>query len=763
MKNLVFAAGAAVAIAGLSANGQDLYDTSVLRTFNITFADANWEQLLRANYASETLLEADLEIDGEVYEDVGVRIRGNTSYVGLPNGSQKFSLKIKMDFVDEDQELLGYDTVNLNNAFTDPTFCREVVYNNYVAQFIPHPRANHALVTINGENWGVYVNTQQPDKDMLRDYFEDEDGVRIKCANNPNGPGLRYFGTNQSSYSAYEIQNDGGLADPWAELIEASNVVTNGDPLNWETEIDPIFAVDPSIWSLVCENMLSDDDSYVNKGCDFMTYQNPIDGRMHLLQRDANETFKGESWSYVLNFGSSTKPVLSNVLDAPELRQRYMAHYRTILQDMSWDTFGPEFLALRDMIDPYVQADPKRLYGYDDFQDNFTSTVNIGGGPGPGGGGNVIGLEQFFDQREALLLGTAELVASGPIVMEPVVSDESPDASEDVYISAEVGANGSAVDKVELFFRVDATTTYQCAEMLDDGLSGDGAAGDGVYGVLVPVSASSGQRVDYYVMATADNAYGSLSFMPELSELAPASYSYTFGSTGGMRITEWAYSADSGEFVEFTNMSDLPVDMTGYSYDDDNAVAGEFDLSSFGVVAPGESVVLTDGVAEDFHGAWSLDSSVKIIGELGVVTGSNLGRNDQINLFDASGNLVDRLSYGDEDYEGSVRTRDASGQACVDYIGQDDVLGWVLSEDGDMFGSFATNTGEYGTPGSYNMASCGGCVADLTGDGVLDFFDISAFISAFGSQDPIADMTGDGNFDFFDVSSFIGLYSAGCP
>jgi len=41
-----------------------------------------------------------------------------------------------------------------------------------------------------------------------------------------------------------------------------------------------------------------------------------------------------------------------------------------------------------------------------------------------------------------------------------------------------------------------------------------------------------------------------------------------------------------------------------------------------------------------------------------------------------------------------------------------------------------------------NMA----CIADLTGDGVLNFFDVSAFIVAFIGEDPIADFTGDGDF-----------------
>lgn len=57
----------------------------------------------------------------------------------------------------------------------------------------------------------------------------------------------------------------------------------------------------------------------------------------------------------------------------------------------------------------------------------------------------------------------------------------------------------------------------------------------------------------------------------------------------------------------------------------------------------------------------------------------------------------------------------------------------------------------------------GGCIADLTGDGQLDFFDVSAFLVAFQSQDPLADFTGDGMFDFFDVSSFLIAFQGGCP
>jgi hypothetical protein len=56
-----------------------------------------------------------------------------------------------------------------------------------------------------------------------------------------------------------------------------------------------------------------------------------------------------------------------------------------------------------------------------------------------------------------------------------------------------------------------------------------------------------------------------------------------------------------------------------------------------------------------------------------------------------------------------------------------------------------------------------GCPADITGDGELNFFDISEFLGLFGEEDPAADFTGDGSFNFFDISAFLSAFGAGCP
>lgn len=754
-------ASAVALCAGLNAgiaHAQDFYDTSVLRTVNIQFHDANWLALLKANYAAQTNILADLTIDSVTYPNCGIRIRGNTSYTALPAGSEKFSLNIETDAVDADQEITGgYSSLNFNNGFHDPTFCREVLYNNYVASFMPNPRANHVVVTLNGQNWGVYNNIQQFNKKMLSTHFPDTSGLRIKCANNPNGPGLRYNGAAASGYTGYEIKDDGGLADPWGELIAVCNALTNANTTNWQTTIDPIFAVDPSIWSVVFENILTDDDSYVHKGADFMTYRNPTDGRMYLLQTDANETFTQTTWSPTLNFNQATKPLLNRVLAVPELRQRYFAHFRTAKADLNWAFFGPTATALRTQIDAAVNADPKKLYSYTLFNNNFTTSVTMPySGPA---GGAVPGIQPFLTSRTSSLNAIAEMAATGPVISSVTPSNAAPDPVETVTINAAVTPSASgAISKVELWYRPSPSGTYQRTLMA--------LSAPGIYSVVLPVVASPGQRVDYYVAATTANVYASLAFSPAHTEWSPLSINYSFAASGGMRITEYMYSGANGEFVEFTNMSGSAIDLTGWSFDDDHAVAGAFSLSPLGEVQPGESVLLTDAATETFRTAWGLGAGVKILGGLGVGgIGNNLARNDQVNLYNAAGTLVDRLRYGDQTYTGTIRTQNASGQPCSEFVGEDSIANWHLSVVGDAHGSFVSSGSDKGSPGLYLPVRCTPCAGDFNNDGMVDDADFVVFAAGYDlldCADPAmpancpADLNND---DFVDDADFV-LFAA---
>lgn len=166
-------------------------------------------------------------------------------------------------------------------------------------------------------------------------------------------------------------------------------------------------------------------------------------------------------------------------------------------------------------------------------------------------------------------------------------------------------------------------------------------------------------------------------------------------------ITEWMYNGNgtTGEYIEFTNLGATAVDFSGWSFDDDSRNAGTVSLSAFGLVNPGESVILTEADASLFRSVWSLDSNVDVIG--GNTT--NLGRADEINLFDATGALVDRLTYGDNAIPGSIRAQNISGNPLsLAVLGANNALGWIFASVGDAHGSHIDiNNVDLGNPGSF--------------------------------------------------------------
>ncbi len=194
--------------------------------------------------------------------------------------------------------------------------------------------------------------------------------------------------------------------------------------------------------------------------------------------------------------------------------------------------------------------------------------------------------------------------------------------------------------------------------------------------------------------------------------LAALALSSVSMAAGQIVITEWMYSGSDGEFIELTNIGDMDIDLTGWSYDDDSETPGVFDLSAAGIVAAGQSIILAEESATYFRDAWGLDASVVVLAEYT----NNLGRNDQINIYDNNDLLVDRLTYGDETV-GSIRTQNISGWTTFENLGVDNAPAWMFSSLGDLQGSYFSTNGDLGNPGVYVVPAPG--AAAIFGLGAL--------------------------------------------
>jgi cytochrome c peroxidase len=95
--------------------------------------------------------------------------------------------------------------------------------------------------------------------------------------------------------------------------------------------------------------------------------------------------------------------------------------------------------------------------------------------------------------------------------------------------------------------------------------------------------------------------------------------------------------------------------------------------------------------------------------------------------------------------------------------GQTFYMQWLVTDPGASGGISVSPVTLFTTFCSMTGVCVNPCPADMTTDGVLDFFDVAAFLTAFGNSDLSADLNNDGDLDFFDVSAFLNAFAAGCP
>ena len=267
-----------------------VYAPDVLRTYFLEFEAADWEQELADFYNTDVEVPARLTIDGQVFEGVGVHFRGASSFFTVQAGLKR-SLNVSLDYTNPKANFRGVRTLNLLNAHEDPTLLRTVLYFDIARTYLPAPQANHARVVINGENWGVYVNAEQFNKDFVQAWYGTTKGARWKVPGRPEGgAGLAYLGEDPEAYRrSYELKSK---EDPvaWSKLIRLCRTLERASPEELEEELKGLLDVEGALRFLALENALINNDGYWIRASDYSLYLDPK-GVFHVIPHDANETF----------------------------------------------------------------------------------------------------------------------------------------------------------------------------------------------------------------------------------------------------------------------------------------------------------------------------------------------------------------------------------------------------------------------------------------------------------------------------------------
>ena len=370
-----------------------LYDPATLRTFFIEFENAEWEAEMVAFNNTDVDVPATVTVDGRVYRDVGVHFRGNSSF-GVGNGYKR-SLNLTFDFVHDGQAIGGYRTLNFLNANTDPTLMRTVLSMHIARQYIAAPKANFVRVVINGENWGVYANAQQFNKEFLADNFGTTKGARWKIPQGIGaGGGFTYQGDEASRYNrTFQIKSK-DEPEAWSALIDLVKTLDATPVESLEAALASRLDVEAYLRFLALDHVMVSADAFFQRASDYSLYRHP-DGRFHFVFHDANEMFGNgrDKVSPLVSQNDTTKPIISKVLAVPSLRAKYLGYVREIAEkSLDWNVVGPIVKQYRDLIADDMARDTRKLFSTDDFLRTTADQPEFGT------------LRNFFEARRAFLL-----------------------------------------------------------------------------------------------------------------------------------------------------------------------------------------------------------------------------------------------------------------------------------------------------------------------------------------------------------------------
>ena len=167
-----------MAVAGApSARAADpIFNQGVLHEFRIVMDPADWASL-RANFRSNQYYAANISVDGEVLQQVGVRSRGKGS-----RDATKPGLLIDTNKYVTNQEFHGLKKLVLDNVIQDSSFLHEpLAYQVFEAMGIASPAISYTRLTVNDEFWGVYWLIENIDKNFLAARFGgDKEGNLFK-------------------------------------------------------------------------------------------------------------------------------------------------------------------------------------------------------------------------------------------------------------------------------------------------------------------------------------------------------------------------------------------------------------------------------------------------------------------------------------------------------------------------------------------------------------------------------------------------------
>lgn len=413
--------------------GDNIFSGVQVHTINLRFAQPGyWDSLTTYyNQGNEQYMAATAIVNGVLYDTIGVRLKGNSSYTH-PNNKKSFRLAFDQYHADYRWDALK--GVHLNNCWGDPTFMREKLHLDYSRDAgVAAPRGNYVRLSINDTVFAFYSLVEHVDKKFLNTRYGADEGDLFKAVDGlgtvlPILSDLLWYGAVADSYYVrYEFKTDGSVTG-WPNLMTFLDTLNNS--ANPALTLPAAMTMPSAYRALSTDNLFGSLDSYAGSGRNFYLYFHPLTKKVEWVVWDVGLSFGAyavgistiENLNLTYGAANASRPLIAKMLNTPALKDAYLRTYSTLFHKyFSSARLFPHIDSIAAIIRPFVAEDPRKMYTVQQFETNIFTDITAAGGAGTRKPGlkSFITLRQANVQSQLISLGitTDQVVNPGDLVI----------------------------------------------------------------------------------------------------------------------------------------------------------------------------------------------------------------------------------------------------------------------------------------------------------------------------------------------------------
>lgn len=396
-----------------------IFQEGTVNEINIEIDETDWQDMLE-NPLEEEYHKANITINGETVGNVAIRTKGNNSLTSVASSdSDRYSFKLDFDYYDNNGNYYGLKKLCLNNNYSDNSSMREYISYKIMGEMrLDVPECAYSHITVNGEEWGLYLAVEPVDEVFLAAHFADATGDLYK----PEGKGgtganLVYNGDDISAYTGLNLKTNLSSSDG-KEILALMQALEDGEGL------EEVLDVEKALKYIAANVALANFDSYLgNTTHNFYLYEE--NGRFTIIPWDMNLAFGGfgggevdiyeptkqsmggfgggdkrkdtQDNDAVTNAAENTeaqadannqpqppdnadmrgmpsmdsgeKPLVTTLLENETYRSMYEGYLKEIAEKYFTQEYMTELVTkIHDLIAPYVQNDPTAFCTYAEFE-----------------------------------------------------------------------------------------------------------------------------------------------------------------------------------------------------------------------------------------------------------------------------------------------------------------------------------------------------------------------------------------------------------